>query len=674
MGDRGWVDRYAVPVGAIASLAGWALLAVLMGPRTNTADDWTGVLATTFAVVPALLGWRIVALKPGNVIGRRLVLLSLALMLSWVPGGLGFYGAVEMHDTTSLYVRWCAVIGDVSWLLVFLAMIHLVIVFPDGRYPSPAWKTRARLWSGIVVVGFAFGLFRGSDLTVEGHPEVPRIVSPLPSIGWAGTVTFVALLVLVVALIATVVAIRGRFKSSTGIERLQLSWLAYASALIPLSIIICIAESAITGEAGVGVQIAIGVTTVAIPLSIAVAVLRYRLYEIERLVNRTLVYVALTGALAIAYGGVALVVGVALGGGAVWATGAATLAVAMAFRPARDATQRAVDRRFARRRYEGLRLMEKFLDDVRAGRAEPEEVGAVLSRALDDEGLEVFFRLPASGRYADHAGRLTELPDDELRARMPVRRGELELGMLLHDPALDLRADTSESIVRAAGLAIEIARLRVEVRVQLAEVEASRARIVAAAEAERGKLERDLHDGAQQRLVALGLALRHAQSQLGADPSAAGQTLDDAVGEVTTAVAELREIARGLRPGVLEAGGLSGALTDVARRVPIPVALELAPDAVPPELEADTFFLACEAVTNAVKHSGARHIRVRVDRRGELLLLEVADDGVGGARSAAGGGLAGMAERAAQRGGQLRLVSPPGGGTTIRAELPVGAG
>ena len=88
-----------MPVGAIASLAGWALLAILMAPRTNTADDWTGVLATTFAVVPALLGWRIVALKPGNVIGRRLVLLSLALMLSWVPGGLGFYGAVEMHDT-----------------------------------------------------------------------------------------------------------------------------------------------------------------------------------------------------------------------------------------------------------------------------------------------------------------------------------------------------------------------------------------------------------------------------------------------------------------------------------------------------------------------------------------------------------------------------------------------
>ena len=153
------------------------------------------------------------------------------------------------------------------------------------------------------MVGFAFGLFRGSDLKVEGYPEVPRIVSPLPSIGWAGTLTFVALLVLVVALIATVVAVRGRFKSSTGIERLQLSWLAYASALIPLSIIICLAESAITGDAGVGVEIAIGVTTVAIPLSIAVAVLRYRLYEIERLVNRTLVYVALTGALAIAYGG-----------------------------------------------------------------------------------------------------------------------------------------------------------------------------------------------------------------------------------------------------------------------------------------------------------------------------------------------------------------------------------
>jgi signal transduction histidine kinase len=297
----------------------------------------------------------------------------------------------------------------------------------------------------------------------------------------------------------------------------------------------------------------------------------------------------------------------------------------------------------------------------------------VLSRALGDDGLEVYFRLPASGRYADSTGRLTELPDDRVRACTPVYRAELELGALLHDPNLDLRADTPESIVRAAGLAIEIARLRVEVRVQLAEVEASRARIVAAAEAERGKVERDLHDGAQQRLVALGLALRHAQSQLGSDPTSAGRTLDDAVGEVTTAVAELREIARGLRPGLLERGGLSGALADVASRLTIPVALEIAPDAVPPELEPDAFFVACEGMTNAVKHSGARHIRVRVDRHGEVLSLEIADDGVGGALATPGGGLAGMAGRAASRAGRFELVSPPGAGTTIRVELHASA-
>jgi signal transduction histidine kinase len=669
-GPRSWVDRCAVPAGAIVCVAAWALVFALFAPRTDTFEDWSGAVAVTAALVPALLGWRIVAVSPGNRVGRRLVGLSLALMVLWLPGALVSYGAVELHRPDAGWVRWAAVLGDPTFLFSFMAMISLVIVFPDGRYPSGAWRRwTARLW-WLTSLAYAGSVFDGSDLVVDGHPEVGKIASPLPHSGWAA-ITWLIVPTLVVALIATALAVRRRFKRASGIERLQLSWLAYASALIPLSIIVCLVESALGGP-GDGVVIAFIVVSVALPAAIAVAVLRHRLYEIERLVNRTLVYVALTAALAVAYGGVALLVGIALGGGAAWATGVATLAVAMAFRPARDAMQRGVDRRFARRRYEGLRLMEAFLDDVRAGRADPEGVGVVLSRALGDDGLEVFFRLPATGRFADSTGRLTDLPDDELRARTPVRRGELELGTLLHDPALDLRADTSESIVRAAGLAIEIARLRVEVRVQLAEVEASRARIVAAAEAERRKLERDLHDGAQQRLVALGLALRHAQSQLGADPGGAGQTLDAAVGEVTTAVAELREIARGLRPGVLETNGLSGALSDVARRLPIPVALELAPDAVPPELEADAFFLTCEAVTNAVKHSGARHIRVRADRRGEVVLLEVADDGVGGARPAPGGGLAGMAQRAAARGGELELVSPPGGGTTIRAELPVG--
>jgi signal transduction histidine kinase len=245
--------------------------------------------------------------------------------------------------------------------------------------------------------------------------------------------------------------------------------------------------------------------------------------------------------------------------------------------------------------------------------------------------------------------------------------------VLTSDPTSRLRQIVARRLARRRdeGLLLdEIARLRVEVRVKVAELEASRGRIVAAADAERHKLERDLHDGAQQRLVGLGLALRQAQGQLAADPAGARDTLDRAVGEVATAIAELRAMARGLRPGILDSG-LAGALSDIARRSPVPVALEITREPIDPHLEATAFFLACESVTNAIKHAGARHIRIRVDRLGEQLHVEVGDDGVGGATLRAGGGLAGMTLRALAGGGLLDVHSPPGGGTTIRAELPV---
>jgi signal transduction histidine kinase len=256
--------------------------------------------------------------------------------------------------------------------------------------------------------------------------------------------------------------------------------------------------------------------------------------------------------------------------------------------------------------------------------------------------------------------------------RTPVRRGDLDLGVVLHDPKLAEMPDTLDSVLRAAGLAMEIARLRVEVRVQLAEVRAAQARLSVAAEAERRKLERDLHDGAQQRLVALGLALRHAQHQLRDSPDSAINTLDGAVGEVATAVAELRAIARGLRPSLLDAG-LGPALADVAGRAPLPVAVEVAPQPLAPDVEATLFYLACEGLTNIVKHADARHARIHVHTTGAGTRIEVADDGSGGAVASPGGGLDGMVARVAHHGGTLELHSPPGGGTRVIADLPGGS-
>jgi signal transduction histidine kinase len=240
---------------------------------------------------------------------------------------------------------------------------------------------------------------------------------------------------------------------------------------------------------------------------------------------------------------------------------------------------------------------------------------------------------------------------------------------VLHDPsAAHERPDLLRRVVETAGLAIEIVRLRVELRRQLAEVAASRRRIVTAGDEERRRIERNLHDGAQQRLVSIGLALRHAQHELGPG-TGAGETLDAALAEISVAIRELRELAQGLRPSQLDAG-LGPALEELASRVPLPVAVDATRERFPVDLEAAAYFIACEALTNAAKHAQASRVSLSAQRRNGSLVVCVADDGVGGASPAGGSGLNGLADRVGARGGTLRVESERGSGTTLTAELP----
>jgi signal transduction histidine kinase len=224
---------------------------------------------------------------------------------------------------------------------------------------------------------------------------------------------------------------------------------------------------------------------------------------------------------------------------------------------------------------------------------------------------------------------------------------------------------------RAAALPVEVARRRGELRGRLEEVEESRSRIVRAGYEESRRLERDLHDGAQQRLVALGMALRRLQRRPGADPELV-QGLDGAVGELGAAVRDLREIARGLRPGALD-DGLGPALSELARRSPLPVGVEGPPDGLPPEIETAAYYVVLEAVTNAVKHADATRVEVCAERRNGSLVVTVADDGCGGATATASGGHAGLADRVAAHGGAMTVESPPGSGTRVEVVLPCGS-
>jgi signal transduction histidine kinase len=406
----------------------------------------------------------------------------------------------------------------------------------------------------------------------------------------------------------------------------------------------------------------------AVAIAIGIAVTRYRLYAIERLINRTVVYAILTVLLGGTYLGITLGLGVVLGRGSSWVTAAATLAVAVAFRPLRARVQARVDRRFDRARFEAVRQVQAFEDDVRENRRAPEEIGEVLAKALRDPSTELLFWLPASEIHASVTGERAAVGADG-RAQTEVVRDGHRTATLLHEPALLERRALLDSVIAAAGLSIEIARLRVEVGRQLAEVEASRRRIVEAGYEERRRLERDLHDGAQQRLVTLGIVLRRLQRSLPREAGMLAPAFDAAVDEVAAAVADLRTIAAGVRPPRLD-DGLAAALRDLARSGPLPVEVEAPVDRVAPNVEAAAYFVACEALTNAVKHAAASKVALRAIRENGTLLVSIADDGIGGAVARRGSGLAGLRDRVAAHGGALEIVSPRGRGTRIEVALP----
>jgi signal transduction histidine kinase len=216
----------------------------------------------------------------------------------------------------------------------------------------------------------------------------------------------------------------------------------------------------------------------------------------------------------------------------------------------------------------------------------------------------------------------------------------------------------------------EVHRLNAELHDRLEELAASRARIVTAGDLERRRLERNLHDGAQQRLVTLSLSLRVALAKLDSDPEGARAALMDAGEELATALEELRELARGLHPAVLSERGLRAAVETLAGRAPLPVEVDILANRLPEQVEAAAYYLIVEALTNVTKYARASSVRIGVSASDNVVVVEIKDDGVGGADSAAGTGLRGLADRVEALGGSLEVVSPAGGGTALRAEMP----
>lgn len=618
-------------------------------PRDMSALE---LIASTSAVlVSAVLGVRVLQRNPSHGIGWLLVMMS-------ASGGLLTLAEVYAFDAfvVDRGPTWGATAANVfaqpSWVVAYAMLSLIALLFPTGRLTGPGWRPLA--WTCSLALPAAVVL-----IAVQPGPQdepFKPLVNP-GGIAWVGTgagqtLTGVVMMVALACMAGCVASLFVRFADATLIERQQIKALLYSAALTPVAFAACMA----TGSDGLA-SVLLPLALALVPLAVGLAVLRYRLYDVDRLINRTVVYVALTVLLALAYlavsGAVEFVAPSPL------ATAVATALIVLAFRPLRDIAQTQIDRRFARSSARARALLRSFTDDLRQGHRSPAELVHVLAAAFDDEELTLRFRLDRPGWCVDGAGLACSDED----GWTPLGAGGAEVRSKAAVPGL-----LFDTVVHESALALEVARLHAEVKAQTAFVVDAQLRITAAEYEERRRVERDLHDGAQQRLLSLGLQLRRLQRSHPARAAGLEPALDAAVDEIGRTIADLRRLAGGDPPASLE-DGLRSALTELADGLPVPLELDLPLARLPGRVEAAAYFVACEAVTNAVKHAGASQILLRAGVVDGALQVTVTDDGRGGAR-AGGGGLSGLAERVRAHGGSLVLDSPLGAGTTLQAVIP----
>ena len=619
---------------------------------------WDTVLYAVSAIATTGAGALILSRHPRHVVGWLIVLPGVQEALgSDLAQGWGLRAA----DRGWPWGPPAEFVVTASWVLLTPLTVAVLLIFPTGHLLHRRWSLV--VWVSVAgtlatEVGWIFNPDAGDEYVAGRNPYA---VDWLPTRALFAVGFSVVALSLVVGAIAVVI----RFRGARGVERLQMKWFVFAS----VTLVVGLALGAALWWIAPAAHLITAAVLTAWPIAICVAILRYRLFDVDLVISRAFTYAVLTALLAAVYVGTVVVLGAVAGRDSTWAAAGATLLAAVAFRFLHARVQRLVDRQFRPARHKALDLVTTFVEDLRNDRAEPERVVDLLRQATGAPDLELWFVLDPDAPPVDERGRPVHESVDNATERYRVTRAGTLLGEVVWLPPTEEARALLPAVVDAAGVAIEMARLRVELRRRLDQVAESRARIAAVADDERRRIERDLHDGAQQRLVSIGLALRHAQHELDLDPEEARRTLDGAVVEIGSAIGELRGLAHGIRPALLHAG-LGPALRELADRAPVPVHVSADADRYSPEFEAAAYFVACEGLTNAVKHARAAQVVLEVARQGSTLVVTVADDGVGGATASYGSGLTGLSDRVAARGGRLHLVSTRGRGTTLRAELP----
>jgi signal transduction histidine kinase len=648
--------RPAAYAGTALTLAMLVVGWVLCLRYGTTADLGWQVGATALAALPVVTGLLVAHHRPANPIGFLLVLVGASLASLSFSDGL-----MVAHEQDPGAVPDAVIaLGNGSWVWVYVPLALLVLLFPDGHLLSPRW--RVVLWG----IGVLFPPLAAMDPRPFAPPyeDVGRPFGTLPTTPLVDSVGIVLLAGLIAMLVACAVSMRLRYRRAGGVERRQLKWLSLAALTIPGTLLVCWAEYLLVGEAGIGVTAGLVAMAVSIPLAAAVAMLKHDLYDVDRAVSATVTYAVVTAGLLGVFVATSFLVGLRLGQDSAAVAAATTALVAVALSPLRLRLQRLVDRWLYPRRQAALAAIDDLRRRVHAGKAEPEQLEAVLRRTLKDPGLLVGYVVPGTDEPVGADGAPTATDGAHV---VPVELGGTSVGVLVTRDA-DLR-DLLRELAPACTLLVEVVRLRVELAGALRDVESSRARLLKIGYEERRRLERDLHDGAQQRLVSLGMVIRVAQRHLADGTVDTYGLLDQTVAEIATAVGELRQIAHGLRPSTLD-DGLGHALRSLASSSPVPLALDVTSEPLPDDVTSTVYYVASEAVANAVKHAQARQIGLRVARSNGDVRVVISDDGVGGASPVKGSGLAGLGDRVAAAGGSLLVDSAPGRGTQIEAVLP----
>jgi signal transduction histidine kinase len=634
----------------LARVATWplapALLAGQIAVNHRLGGD-RGIGPDVLYMVAMLVCWAVGVLLTWRVIDQPAgwAFLGLGTALTW-SGFSELYTDLELRPLIATF-------SDTSfvWWFVFLA---LALQFTPAVRPSSRILPVLTVVSGVV--------FQVAALLRSTHLDKPHedLVSPWAIAAIAGPIAVlaaVAIFVLGGCLLASVYVLVAAFRRARGEARQQLLWLVAGATPLAPCVVASFAASYAGFESAAGWLLSLCVIT--LTLGAALSVARYRLYDVERIVTDSAAYAISSGSVIAVFGAVVVVITKSLPvrADAQLLTILATLAAAAVARPAYAWARRVIDRRFNRRRFDAVQL-------VRAGLAQSPapELGALLVAATGDPRVRALF--PSDGSWVTSDGRVAVPGSDVVDV---VRRGQVS-ARIEFDPSRCERTVVA-AVVREAAAEIDNLGLRAELAKQVEQITESRARLAGAHLEERRRMERDLHDGAQQRILAIALQLRSARVNGG--ESVLRAEVDQAITDLALTVQELRDLASGLQPAALAGGGLRAATDELASRIPVRMKLDVVDQRFPGSVESAAWFVIAEAVSNAVKHARVDEVTIRVSASVSQLHVAVLDAGVGGV-DPRGRGLQGLADRVAALGGALSAGDQPGGGTRVEAVLPCG--